>query len=78
MHKASVPANNLRTLREAKKLTRVDIAYMLRIDPSTVYRWERYVIPQEYLQTLAAMLETDVPYLAGWTQDPATPSETAA
>lgn len=67
MH-TQVPANRLKELREAKGLTLMDLASACSVYPTTVYRWERAVIPQEHLPQLAATLGTDVPFLAGWTE----------
>lgn len=70
MH-TQVPSNRLKALREARELTLMDVASACGVYPTTVFRWERGVIPQEQLPRLAKLLSTDVPYLAGWTEQAA-------
>ena len=63
-----LPANRLRELREAAGLKHYDIAARFRVDPSTVYRWERGAspIPDEIKLALATMFEVPASHLMGW------------
>lgn len=66
---SQLPANRLRELREARGLRRLDIAYLCRVEPITVQRWERKLVPQEQLPVLAEFFGVSIPYLAGWTDE---------
>lgn len=66
---AQLPPNRLEELREARGLRRLDIAYLCRVEPITVQRWEKKVIPFEQLPVLAEFFGVSVPYLAGWTDE---------
>jgi transcriptional regulator with XRE-family HTH domain len=65
--------NRLRELREARDLKRHDIAARLRVDPSTVYRWEdgRAQVPDEAKLNLAKFYGVTVSYLMGWPESSA-------
>ena len=60
-------ANRLRELRESRDLKPHDLAVKLRVDPSTVYRWERTgIVPDEVKFELADFYGVTVTYLMGW------------
>lgn len=63
---SQLPPNRLRELREARGLKAIDLAYVCRVDPVTVRRWEDGLIPQQHLPALAEKLHCSVPFLAGW------------
>lgn len=61
------PVNRLRELRQAKGLKLYDLAAELRVDPSTISRWEtKGSIPDEYKPALAELLEVSIAYLMRW------------
>lgn len=60
-------SNRIAECREAKDLKLSEVAGALRVDQSTVWRWEKTGrIPDERKHQLAAMLDVTVPYLMGW------------
>lgn len=60
-------SNRITQCREAKGLVLSEVAGALRVDQSTVWRWEKTGrIPDERKHELAAMLDVSVPYLMGW------------
>lgn len=63
-----VPPNRLRELRELKGLARYDVSAHVRVDPTTVYRWERgdSPIPDDQKLALAELLGVSRAYLMGW------------
>lgn len=64
-----VPQNRIREIRTQRGLRLAQIAAPLDVDQSTVYRWEEGAnIPDSQKFALAVVLETDVPYLMGWTE----------
>ena len=64
---ATASTNRLAQCRAAKDLKLSEVAGALRVDQSTVWRWEKTGrIPDERKHELAAMLEVSVPYLMGW------------
>jgi transcriptional regulator with XRE-family HTH domain len=68
--------NRLRELRENRGLQRYDIAAALRVDQSTVSRWEAGgTIPDRQKLRLAELLEVSISELMGWDTEP---SEAAA
>lgn len=75
MHKqasvSQLPAHRLRQLREQNNETLLELAVALGVNPSTVWRWERNVIPQQWMPVLAERYHVTVPYLAGWTSEKA-------
>lgn len=77
MH-TQVPRNRLKELRLEKGLKLIDIAYHVRVDTSTVNRWQDRVIPHEHLAAVAALLDVSVPYLAGWSDQRKEPNGAAA
>jgi transcriptional regulator with XRE-family HTH domain len=62
------PSNRLAEIRKARGLERYDISARFRVDPTTVYRWERgeSTIPDEKKPELAEFLGVSVAYLMGW------------
>lgn len=60
--------NRIAELRVAKKLERYDISAALRVDPSTVYRWEegKSSIPDDKKLELADLLGSSVAQMMGW------------
>lgn len=64
-------ANRLMELREAKGLLRSQVAAELRVDQSTVYRWEtgRSSIPDPAKSQLAEMFGVTRAYLMAWDED---------
>jgi transcriptional regulator with XRE-family HTH domain len=68
MHDSS--SNRLTQLRKAAGLERYDIAAKLRVDQSTVYRWERGgTIPDDRKKQLADLLGVSIAHLMGWDDD---------
>lgn len=67
MQKQAAP-NRLKELRERRGLKHYDIAARMRVDQSTVYRWEsgRGAIPDDRKLALAEVLEVSVGDLMGW------------
>jgi transcriptional regulator with XRE-family HTH domain len=65
---SQLPANRLRELREARGLKPYDIAARLRVDPSTVWRWETRggSVPDQAKLDLAAFYGVSVAHLMGW------------
>lgn len=62
-----VPPNRLRELREGRDLKPYDLAAKLRVDPSTIYRWERDGgIPDPLKLELAEFFGVTGAYLMGW------------
>jgi len=65
------PQNRIRELREARNLARYDVAAALRVDQSTVARWERGgAIPDHRKHALAQLLDAEIAYLMGWDDEP--------
>lgn len=64
----TLPPNRLRELREAAGLKPYDIAAQLRVDQSTVYRWENGLspIPDGAKLDLAERYGVTASYLMGW------------
>ncbi len=61
------PQNRLQELRQEKGLKLYDIAAALRVDPSTVYRWQtKGSIPDEHKPALAELLGVSIAYLMRW------------
>lgn len=72
------PANRLAALREAKGLMRSEIAGALRVDQSTVWRWEQGgAIPDARKVELANLLGVSVSDLMGWPDAPVDTSRAA-
>lgn len=68
-----LPANRIKEIRLRKGLILSELAGALRVDQSTVYRWEQGgAIADEDKFRLAALLEVDAPYLMGWSAEEAT------
>lgn len=67
MHK-QLPTNRLRELRERRGLSVMEVAAACGVHSSTVSRWQDGLIPQEHLPTLAQLVDSSVPYLAGWSE----------
>lgn len=59
--------NRLRELRESQGLKRYDISAALRVDQSTISRWENGgTIPDRQKQRLAELLKVSITELMGW------------
>lgn len=73
------PQNRLQELRQAKGLKLYDIAAELRVDPSTISRWEtKGSIPDKFKPPLATMLDVSIAYLMRWDEAEAeAPSSTS-
>ena len=64
--------NRLRQLREGRDLKLYDLASALRVDTSTIYRWEQgNAIPDRRKLQLADFFGVPVAYLMGWEQEAA-------
>lgn len=64
-------SNRLRELREARDLKRYDLAAALRVDQSTVVRWEQgAAIPDRQKLALAAFFQVSPAHLMGWDREP--------
>lgn len=65
-----LPPNRLRELRLAKDLRLYDISAQLRVEPSTVHRWEAQetAVPDWAKLALAEFYDVDPAYLMGWEQ----------
>lgn len=62
--------NRLTELREESGLLRSEIAGRLKIDQSTLWRWEKGAeIPDRHKLALAAMFGVSAAYLMGWTDE---------
>jgi transcriptional regulator with XRE-family HTH domain len=73
-------ANRLRELREARGLKLYDIAALLRVDPSTVNRWETgrvSNVPDDAKLALARFFDVSVAHLMGWDRDSDSDSKAA-
>lgn len=72
MHTVPV-GNRIRELRTARQLKQYDLAAELRVDQSTVARWERNVgsIPDDKKLALAQLFEVSVEHLMGWDREEA-------
>lgn len=65
-------ANRVRELREAKGLIRSEVAAAVKVDQSTVWRWEQgNPIPDAQKVALAALFEVSPAYLMRWTEEAA-------
>ena len=64
--------NNIRELREAKRLKQSELAEIIGNDSNTISRWERNKIGigSAYIMKLAQALGTSTDYLLGKTDDP--------
>lgn len=63
-------SNRLRELREAAGLKPYDVAAKLRVNQSTVSRWERGgTIPDDHKQALADLFDVTRSYLMRWDED---------
>lgn len=64
----SASRNRLSSLRDARELSRVDIASKLRVSERTVYRWEsgEVTIPDRHKLSLAELFGVSVVWLMGW------------
>lgn len=70
--KRELPENRLRELREAHALKLYDISARLRVDPSTVWRWEAGgPVPDAAKLELADLYDVTPAYLMGWDSEPA-------
>ena len=67
----TTPPNRLAELREAKGLIRSEVAGHLRIDQTTLYRWERgaTTIPDDAKTKLAKLFGVTRAYLMRWEDD---------
>lgn len=64
---ASPPSNRIEELRIAKGLIRSEIAGQLKVDQSTLYRWEKgAAIPDRHKLALAQLFGVTVSHLMGW------------
>lgn len=63
---SKLPENRLRQLREQRGLKRYELAALIQVDPSTVYRWETGRVPDEAKLLLAAFYDVTPEYLMGW------------
>ena len=70
---SALPPNRLRELRESAELKLYDISARLRVDPSTVHRWEagKSPVPDEAKLSLAELYGVTVAYLMGWPEQAA-------
>lgn len=68
-----LPRNRLAEVREARDLKRYDIASHLRVDPSTIYRWEIHEtpVPDWAKESLAEFYDLSIAYLMGWESEAA-------
>lgn len=68
VRKQTLPPNRLAELRRGAGFKLYDIASKLRVDPSTVYRWERgdTTMPDSHKLTLARLYGVSPAYLMGW------------
>ena len=72
MHVMQV-SNRLRQLREERALSRADVAAALRVDSSTIARWEIHgSIPTSRVPALAAYLGVSKAQLMAWDDEPVT------
>jgi transcriptional regulator with XRE-family HTH domain len=61
--------NRIGECREAKGLKLSEIAGALRVDQSTVWRWEKTGrVPDDRKHQLAELLGVSIAYLMGWTE----------
>ena len=69
----AISMNRVRELRVARELKQYDLAAELRVDQSTVARWERNVgsIPDEKKLALAELFGVSVEHLMGWDREQA-------
>lgn len=72
--------NRLRQLREGHGLKLYDVAALVRVDPSTIHRWEteQTQVPDEVKKALAERYGVTRAYLMGWETDEATLDQSAA
>lgn len=65
---AQPTGNRIAELRRARDMKLYDISYTLRVDPSTVSRWEsgETTIPDPQKLKLAELFDVSVAYLMGW------------
>lgn len=76
MHVMQV-TNRLRQIREERRLSRADVASALRVDSSTIARWEiNGSIPTSRVPALAEYLGVPKAHLMGW--DDEVPASVAA
>jgi transcriptional regulator with XRE-family HTH domain len=68
----ALPKNRLRELREARGWKLYDVSVRVRVDPSTVHRWERgeSTIPDRIKIALAEFYDVTPGYLMGWDDAP--------
>lgn len=69
MQRASQAAtsNRLGELRSKRQFLRSEIAGALKVDQSTLWRWEKgAAIPDHQKLALAELLDVSVAYLMGW------------
>jgi transcriptional regulator with XRE-family HTH domain len=72
----SVLTERIKKMRAEKRLSQEKLAFLLGVQPNTVWRWENNrASPMESIPKLAAALGTTVAYLMGETDDPLLPSE---
>jgi transcriptional regulator with XRE-family HTH domain len=67
----SIPQNRVRELRKARGLKPHDLAAKLRVDTSTITRWEsgRGAIPDHRKIQLANLFDVSVAYVMGWSKE---------
>lgn len=58
--------NRLKQIREAKGLTRLEVAMQFGVYPSTVQRWEEIGPPRWEMPRLASYYEVTVGHMMGW------------
>ena len=77
MQRNGLPANRIKQLREERGLERYDLSVELRVDPSTVARWEtgETQMPDRQKLALARLFGVSVTYLMGWDDGGAIPIE---
>ena len=68
MHESttSSPAPRLAELLKKAGLKRHELAVEMGVDPSTIYRWERYGPPRDEIPRLALRFGVTPEYLMGW------------
>ena len=62
--------NRIEELRTAKGLIRSEVAGLLKVDQSTLYRWEKGAsIPDRQKLALAEIFAVTVSHLMGWADE---------
>lgn len=70
MHGTTAPQHRLQELREGRGMRLSEVAGAIRVDQSTVYRWEHgSEIPDARKADLALLFGVTRAYLMGWEDD---------